>query len=348
MGNTFLNVYYNITQQTLVIMKTVKDNILFCVVLFLIFSCNFKSEKKNKSSENSSISESADSRNSELSNEGTSAICLWPKVGLRDKPGIKAAKYLTTIYFGETVEFLQEKEKADDDKEYLKIRLSDGTEGWVYEYLFAKGGELAIIDKETALYKRPDIMTFEGEKLDPMDMVVIFEDEQQEEWHQVTSLKKEKKGWIQGDIDAIQDEIDVKLGILYWRAMEESTEKKFELLENILANPNFKKSKLIDHVNKALYENEDGGEAFYIEELDSFENLSSNKLGIKVDITDVRSGPNTKDNILFQLERGDICHIIEQGASLEKVDDKTDRWYKINFNGEEGWVFGYYTTKRRN
>ncbi|MBO0321326.1 SH3 domain-containing protein [Muricauda sp. CAU 1633] len=329
-------------------MKTVKGSILFSFVLLLIFSCGTKSEKKNQSSENSSISKSEVSENPELSHEGTSAICLWPKVGLRDKPGRKNTKYLTTIYFGESVEYLNETEQTEDDKEYLKIRLSDGSEGWAYEHLFALGGELAIIDKETELYKRPDIMTFEGKKLEPMDMVVIFENEENEGWHEVTSMKRDDNGWIQGDIDAIKDDIDVKLGILYWRAMEEPIEKKFELLENILANPNFKKSKLIDHVNKALYDNEEGGEAFYIEELDSFENLSSNKLGIKADMANVRSEPNTKGNVLFQLEKGDICHIIGQGASLEKVGDRTDRWYKINFSGEEGWVFGYYTTKRRN
>lgn len=329
-------------------MKTVKSRILFCIVLFLIFSCGPKSEKNNQSSENSDVSESGISENAALSKDRVSAICLWPKVGLRDKPGRKDAKYLTTIYFGESVEYLNEKEKTEDDKEYLKIRLSDGSEGWVYEHLFALGGELAIIDKKTELYKRPDIMTFEGKKLEPMDMIVIFENEENEGWHEVTSMKRDDNGWIQGDIDAIKDDIDVKLGILYWRAMEEPTEEKFKLLENILANPNFKKSKLIEHVNKALYKNEDGGEAFYIEELDSFENLSSNKLGIKADMANVRSEPNSKGNILFQLVKGDICHIIEQGGSLEKVGNQTDRWYKINFKGKEGWVFGYYTTKKRN
>ncbi|MHA7829576.1 MAG: SH3 domain-containing protein [Flagellimonas sp.] len=336
----FLNVSNTFRSLNNIQMKIVKAFTLICIVVFLSGSCNTKSDKKNESSENSSISESS---NSDVAYTG---ICLWPKVGLRDKPGREDTKYLTTIYFGETVEYLDEKEKAEDDKEYLKVRLSDGSEGWVYEYLFAMGGELAIIDNETELYKRPDIMTFEGEKLEPMDMVVIFKNEDNEEWYEITSMKRDKKGWMQGDIDAIQNEIDVKLGILYWRAMEETTEKKFELLENILANPNFKKSKLIDHVNKALYDSEEG-EAFYIEELDSFENLSSNKLGIKTDMANVRSEPKPNGDVLFQVEKGDICHIIAQGESLEKMHDITDRWYKINFNGQEGWVFGFYTTKRR-
>ena len=251
-------------------MQTIKGITLICTVLFLCLSCNSKSEKKAGSSENSDILEIGDTDINNLSKAST-AICLWPKVGLRDKPGRKNTKYLTTIYFGENVTFLDEHKKAEDDKEYLKVQLSDGSEGWVYEHLFALGGELAIIEKETELYKRPDIMTFEGKKLEPMDMVVIFESEEQEDWHEVTSMKREKKGWIQGDIDAIQNEIDVKLGILYWRAMEESPEKKFELLENILANPNFKKSRLIENVNEALYDNDGKGEAFYIKELDSFE-----------------------------------------------------------------------------
>lgn len=327
-------------------MKLTKVVFPICIVLLLIYACNTKSEKKGSSLENP---ETGNTMGNEISDEATTAICLWPKVGLRDKPGRKDAKYLTTIYFGETVAFLNEKEVAEDEKEYLKIKLSDGSVGWVYEHLFALGGELAIINKETALYKRPDIMTFEGKKLEPMDMVVQFKNKEQGDWHQITGLKREKNGWIQGDISAIQDEVDVKLGILYWRAMEESAEKKYELLENILENPNFKKSKLIDHVSNALYANGGEGEAFYIEELNTFENLSSNKLGIKTEIANIRSEPKAEeDNILFQVKKGEICDIIEQGSSLQKVGNQTDRWYKINFKGKEGWVFGHNTTKRRN
>lgn len=324
-------------------MQTVKQITLLCGVLILIISCKNNSDKKTETPYDSNDLEFVE----EQVDKASIAICLWPKVGLRDKPGRKDTKYLTTIYFGETVEYLNEKEKADDDKEYLKVRLSDGSEGWAYEHLFALGGELAIIDKETELYKRPDIMTFEGEKLEPMDMVVILEDEEQEEWHQIAGMMREKKGWIQGDMSTIQDEIDVKLGILYWRAMEESSEKKFELLENILANPNFKNSKLIENVNRALYENEGEGEAYYIEELNSFENLSSNKLGIQSALADVKIEPKENSEVLYTVLKGDIYHILEQTESLDKINGISDRWYKISFNGQEGWVFGYYTTKKR-
>lgn len=291
---------------------------------------------------------SEDTQSSEEFETESYAICLWPKVGLRDNPGRKDAKYLTTIYFGEKVEFLDEKQVAEDDKEYIKIKLSDGNEGWVYEHLFAIGGKLGIVNRQKELYKRPDIMTYVGEKLEPMDMVVIF-DEEQEGWNEVVSLKKEKKGWVQEETDIIQNELDVKLGILYWRAMEEEGDKKYELLENIIENPNFKKSKLIEEVSKALYGNPGSDEAFYIDELDQFQNLPSNKLGIISKTVNVMDHPTTSsEEVIFQVKKGDICDIIEQSSSLEEVNGNTDRWYRINFNGKVGWVFGLYTSKKRN
>lgn len=327
-------------------MKTLKSVLIIYFLLLLGHGCNPKSDKNDKSVTNTSESEELEA--SETFKEEANAICLWPKVGLRDNPGRKDAKYLTTIFFGEKVEFLNERQVADDDKEYIKIKLSDGNEGWVYEHLFAIGGKLGIIDGQKELYKRPDIMTYVGEKLEPMDMVVVF-DEEQEGWHEVVSLKKEKKGWVQGEMNIILNELEVKLGILYWRAMEESEEKKFELLEIILDNPNFKKSKLIEQVSKALYENQDSEEAFYIDELNEFQNLPSNKLGITSKTASVMETPTTdSDAILFQVKKGDICDIIEQSSSLEEVNANTDRWYKINFNGKIGWIFGHYTSKKRN
>jgi len=301
-----------------------------------------KSEKNDDSQSNevSNTSSMDESSDEEISN----AICLWPKVGLRDQPGRKNAKYLTTIYFGETVQFLNEKEQADDDKEYIKIRLSDGTEGWVYEYLFAIGGKLSVVKNAFEIYKRPDIMTFEGKKLEPMDMIVVSEAEQ-DGWYEAIGFKKEKKGWIQSIDPLLMDDINIKMGILYWRALEKNGVKKYELLENITKNPNFKNAELISHVNKALY---DEGETDFADLYDKFENLPTNKLGITATLTNVRSEPKIdSDNIIFQVKQGDICNIIAQGNSLEEIDGNTDRWYKINYDGKEGWVFGYNTTKKR-
>ncbi|WP_136466779.1 SH3 domain-containing protein [Flagellimonas onchidii] len=325
-------------------MKTTTS--ILALAFILLVGC--KDDTKSNKNENSQSAKIFNTSDSTTVFKGViaNAICLWPKVGLRDQPGRKNAKYLATIYYGETVQFLNEKKQADDNKEYIKLKLSDGTEGWAYEYLFAMSGKLGIVENATELYKRPDIMTFEGEKIEPIDMVVLLETEQ-EGWHKVVGLKKELNGWIQNTDSILTTELDVKMGILYWRAQEETGVKKYDLLENIVNNPAFKKAKLIHLVNQELFD-EEGEVAVNIELYEEYE-LPSNKLRITAMVTNVRSEPKVDaENIVFQVKQGDVCNIIAQGSSLEEVNNNTDRWYKINYNGQEGWVFGFNTSKRRN
>nr|WP_298996886.1 SH3 domain-containing protein [uncultured Allomuricauda sp.] len=319
--------------------------LILITLLTLLTGCGNKSKSEINKDEQSNTSPNTSRDNTKEEEEMVNAICLWPKVGLRDKPGRKNAKYLTTIYFGETVEFLNQKKQAEDSKEYIKIKLSDGTEGWAYEYLFSIGGKLGVVKKPFEIYKRPDIMTFEGKKLNPMDMVVLSETTQKD-WFNVVGFKKEKKGWIQNMDNLLMDDNTIKMGILYRRALDETETKKYDLLENIVNNPNFKNNELIRYVTEALYED---SQMDFDSLYEKFENLPSNKLGITAVASNVRSEPKIdSDNVVFQIKQGSICNIVAQSESLEEINDNTDRWYKINYEGKEGWVFGYNTTKRRN
>jgi len=57
----------------------------------------------------------------------------------------------------------------------------------------------------------------------------------------------------------------------------------------------------------------------------------------------IREMPSTNTKVLFQLNKGDVCTLLEKGK-LEKIGDKTDYWYKINYNKMTGWVFGAFTS----
>ena len=60
----------------------------------------------------------------------------------------------------------------------------------------------------------------------------------------------------------------------------------------------------------------------------------------------VRSEPdNEADNVVFQLASNDICTIIERGERVE-IREMNDYWYKIEKDGHEGWIYGYFTSKR--
>ncbi len=56
----------------------------------------------------------------------------------------------------------------------------------------------------------------------------------------------------------------------------------------------------------------------------------------------VRSKP-TDGDVVMKLNDGDECKIIEKGKQ-ETIKGTTDYWYKIEFEGKEGWVFGSQTS----
>jgi len=58
--------------------------------------------------------------------------------------------------------------------------------------------------------------------------------------------------------------------------------------------------------------------------------------GSKVNI---RSTPSLNSEVIFQLNTGDKCDIIEKGKQ-ETIKGSTNFWYKINYSGKNGWVFG--------
>ncbi|QCE42974.1 SH3 domain-containing protein [Psychroserpens sp. NJDZ02] len=336
--------------------NSLKKYYLIILLLSVIVGCK---DKDTSSSSNNDMETSTDSergndsdsgddldvKTSNFSESDKSLICLWPKVGLRDIAGRKGAKYLTTIYFGETVKFLGEKETASDNKDYLKVELSDGQQGWVYDYLLSENGKLAVLKNTLAIYKRPDVMEFVGNKFGRGDIVVVL-NESKGDWQKVTGFQKENEGWIQNSDNFVYDELDIKLAILYNRAInEDSQSKKQKKLKLITDNPAFQQSSFIDIVQNALIgdDNDAYGEDDF-SELDA--SISSDQLYISTDVLNARSNPNSEeDNVVFQLEKGDVCDIIEKG-NFETIRDNSSNWYKINFNGNEGWVFGYFTSKK--
>ena len=60
----------------------------------------------------------------------------------------------------------------------------------------------------------------------------------------------------------------------------------------------------------------------------------------------VRSTPVTGD-VVMKLNEGDECKIIEKGIA-DTIKQNVDYWYKIEFNGQQGWVFGSQTTASQN
>jgi len=77
--------------------------------------------------------------------------------------------------------------------------------------------------------------------------------------------------------------------------------------------------------------------------------LNDSKIPSKLEIIGkdiwIRNAPKTGD-VVMKLNSGDVCKIVEIGIE-ETIKVKTDFWYKIEFNGKTGWVFGSQTSIKK-
>ena len=101
----------------------------------------------------------------------------------------------------------------------------------------------------------------------------------------------------------------------------------------------------IGHFNTNLFEN-----SIY-----AFQNPLSNNTSQEVlestliidgDNIWIRSEPRTGD-VVFTLDAGTICKVLERGEE-QTIRENTDYWYKIEYNGKTGWVFGSQTSIKQN
>ncbi|MEM6804531.1 MAG: SH3 domain-containing protein [Bacteroidota bacterium] len=323
-------------------MKPFRPLLVLLFSFFLFTSCG-DSESSTSQSEEASTDTQTQSR--EVAPEAQAAqtdeiqlgICLWPEAGLRSNPGRgKDAKWMALMNFGEVVT-LTGKSEESGDRNYLEMELSDGKVGWCYEYLFAVNAQRAAATNTVDIYTRPDLTTFDGKQFERGEIFAVVEESPNEGWLQVFGKEKKKKGWVKENTSYSTDEVDVNVAIMYSRALlEKNPISQSEKLENITKSSLFGESPLMSIVNEKL------------DELKALTELPANQLMVTAKDLNVRSEPNTdsKDNIVFKLQSGDICNVLERGNRAE-IRNMNDFWYLIEKDGQEGWVYGYFTSKKQ-
>ncbi len=56
----------------------------------------------------------------------------------------------------------------------------------------------------------------------------------------------------------------------------------------------------------------------------------------------VRIEPTNKSPVLSHVRMGVIVEVIAKSDKEETVEDETAFWYRVNYEGLKGWVFGSY------
>ncbi len=274
------------------------------------------------------------------------AISLWDGAGLREEPGRRSSiKYLTTVYFGERVEMLDTTSFiAGENRTYMKVRLSDGQEGWVNQYLFVEGNELVAVTKDVELFRRPDQMTFKDELFKRGEIAVL--EDQKDDWMKLVGIEREKSGWINARNHISRVPEDVRLALKLNRAIRTSSgQARKEKLESILQDEKSSGSNLIDLVSKNIRKLKSVGSSATKKEMPKVaKNDSSKELRITVPNTQIYKIPELKEeNILSQIEVGTLCKVIRKGPQ-SVVDSMEDYWYQIKHEDLVGWVYGSNTS----
>ena len=181
------------------------------------------------------------------------SVCIWDGASVRADASMKA-KWISAMALGEKVTWLGEDkiDSTDKNRKFLKLRLSDGTEGWSSEYVIATDAKPSVIYKEAPIYRRPDLLTVTETVFEPMEIVAITGTDA--DWIEVVGKEGKKKGWIQSKLVSTKD-MDVAVALLAGKALREKNKEKMkDKLQSIIDNVAFTGSIFIEDIELKLNE----------------------------------------------------------------------------------------------
>lgn len=162
----------------------------------------------------------------ELVLQPVQAVCLYDGLSFWSGPSTKTGYQNYEIKKGEAVTWLGKKAKEEDDdreREYLHIRLSDGSEGWVLAVFLAVEAEPAALIEKASIYSKNNLISKTDLSYEPLDIVAVLE--KQVEWVKVRGSFNTPEYWIKpGKLTFA--EVDIAVAYQYMKGQEESEEKE--------------------------------------------------------------------------------------------------------------------------
>lgn len=63
---------------------------------------------------------------------------------------------------------------------------------------------------------------------------------------------------------------------------------------------------------------------------------------VKSPLLRIREEPSNKSPVLSHIRMGAVVEIIAKSDKTDALEDEVSFWYRVNFDGLKGWVFGTY------
>ena len=208
-------------------------------LLGLIIGCDGGSSSSEANGGDSTATTDAEPMASSPSMEEKTVYCLYDRASVRQEPKGKG-KWLTGMNLGEKVTFTGKTavDSASDNRAYVQVRLSDGTEGWAQENIMLMEGEIAVSLNEVRIFQRPDLVATTDKSI-PRRTIVGLTNKNEENWMEVSGIPAGEtwytSGWTKSPNVSYEEE-DLAAALLLNRAIEEKDEEKqIEALQNVVS-----------------------------------------------------------------------------------------------------------------
>ncbi len=184
------------------------------------------------------------------------AVCIYQGAPVRESAG-SDGDYVTSLNVGETFTFLNETEEGErggETKNYSKVRLKGGDEGWVRSDMIVTNAKPAAVRKRTVIHERPTPMASTDKSFQAMDVVAVTDT--QDSWVKAKGIRRGASWWDAGWVrpDALtQKEMDVAVSGLWKKAREEQdSTRRRKAIKQITENPSFTESVFVDSLKARL------------------------------------------------------------------------------------------------
>ncbi len=207
-----------------------KSNYVFLLLLIFISSCAGLTDKEKQKQQ---------------------TVSIYKDVPVRELPS-KDGKWVSKLNLGETLYFLGEEavDSSDNNREYLKVELSDGKVAWAMSYGLIVNAKIAAVKESVPVYERPDLVTLTKNEFNIMDVLAI--EETKDSWIKVIGENKKIKGWIKQGV-VTENEEDVAVAILASKQLRnKNKDLNLDKIEEFIENIPYKNSFFINYLKEQI------------------------------------------------------------------------------------------------